>query len=58
MEADKEKSLTNITDAVARQVTALISAKKTGKYELKIELNLSQGGLGPTYLETTAREKI
>jgi len=55
---EKEKTLINITEAVRRQIYSLICAKKSGKFELTLELNLSQGGIGDAYIHSHAREKI
>ena len=58
MDEEKNKTLLNITTAVRRQILSLTNAKKTGKYEIKIEVNLSQGGIGDAYLCSSSREKI
>ena len=55
---EKEKILLNITDAVKRQIICLTSAKKTGQYDIRIELNLSQGGIGSVFMSQQTRERI
>ena len=57
-DADKEKTLLTITAAIRKQIISLTTAKKTGKYEINIEVNLSQGGIGSVFVTPKGREQI
>jgi hypothetical protein len=50
------------TEAVLKVVKdylkKLLHSGKTGRYSLTIEANLSQGGVGDVYIQTTAKEKV
>jgi len=50
--------LKEILLATEKQIKNLINLKKTGQYQLTLELNLNQGGLGKTYIKQETREEI
>ena len=55
MEDDKVEK---VLDAAKNQIKNLILSKKTGKVELILELNFSQGGIGSAFCSTNSRETI
>jgi hypothetical protein len=57
---DKQKKLDAISEALQRKILLLISGHGTGKIELTVEVNISQGYLGDVYLQTkpVSRERI
>jgi hypothetical protein len=57
-DAEKQKKIDVILAAARRQINILTSAKKSGKYELTLELNVSEGGIGDTFLRSQTRERI
>jgi hypothetical protein len=46
-----------ISDA-EKYLLSLIDNKKSGKYEITVEVNLSQGAVGESFLNTHSREKF
>lgn len=48
-EQDKE-----IASALLKKIKTLISEKKTGKIELTLELNMSQGFIGSAYIRNNS----
>jgi len=48
----------DILTATESEIKNLINLKKTGKFELTLELNMNQGGLGKTYIRQHTREEI
>jgi len=55
---EKDKTVKNILAAAEKQIIFLLSEKKTGKFELTLELHLSQGGLGKAFIRNYDRESI
>lgn len=57
---DKQKKLNAVSEALQRKIILLLSGKPTGKIELTVELNVSQGYLGDVFLQTkpVSRERI
>jgi hypothetical protein len=57
---DKQKKLNALSEAMQRKIILLLSGKPTGKIELTVELNISQGFLGEVFLQTkpVSRERI
>ncbi len=48
---DSEEKILN---AVRDKIKTLISTKKSGKIDLSLELNMSQGSIGSAYLKDTS----
>jgi hypothetical protein len=57
-EAVRNKKIDELLKEARRQIIFLTSAVKTGKCELTLEVNLSQGAIGDTYLTDQTRRKI
>jgi len=55
---EKEDKIADVLAAVREAIIPLTFGKYTGKVELTLEVNLTQGGIGDTFLHTHAREKI
>ena len=53
----KEKKFENIFIAAAKQLWPGLE-NSTGKYRITIELNLSQGGVGESFIETHTKERL
>ncbi len=47
---EKEKKICMITDALQRKIIFLLSGRPTGKIELTVEINVSQGFVGSANL--------
>jgi hypothetical protein len=56
--SDAEKTFKHILLAVERQILCLTKEKKTGKFCISVEFNISQGSVGDVYVESNSREKI
>jgi hypothetical protein len=54
----REKKIASVMAATEEQIKSLTSAKKSGKYELTIELNMVDGGIADAFLHKNSREKI
>lgn len=52
---EKEKK---ILEAVLQQIKRLQSFKRTGKIELTIEINMTQGGIGSAFIQQRMKEEI
>jgi hypothetical protein len=55
---DKHKSINFILEAVYTQLNNLTSLKKTGKIELTLEINMTQGFIGSAYLQDNSKNCI
>ena len=57
---DKQKKLNAVSEALQRKIILLLSGKPTGKIELTVEINVSQGFMGDVFLQTkpVSRERI
>ena len=53
-----DDKLDDILFAIRKKMNSLISDRKTGKYILIIEVNLSQGGIGDVFLTSTDKERV
>ena len=53
-----DDKLDDILFAIRKKINSLISDRKTGKYILIIEVNLSQGGIGDVFLTSTDKERV
>lgn len=53
-----DDKLDDILFAIRKKINSLISDRKTGKYMLTIEVNLSQGGIGDVFLTSTDKERV
>ncbi len=47
---EKEKKICMITEALQRKIIFLLSGRPTGKIELTVEINVSQGFVGSANL--------
>ena len=47
---DKQKKLNAVSEALQRKIIFLLSGKPTGKIELTVEINVSQGFVGSANL--------
>jgi hypothetical protein len=54
---EKQKKIEVILNAMAAYLTPLFNEKKTGSYEITIELNVNNGGIRDIYFRSQAREK-
>ena len=49
---DKQKKLNAVSEALQRKIIFLLSGRPTGKIELTVEINVSQGFKGDVFLQT------
>jgi hypothetical protein len=54
---EKQKKIDDLMKDAASYMTTLLAGKKTGNYNLSIEVNLNSGGIRDAYFSCTAREK-
>lgn len=47
-----------LISGVEKYIISLLDNKKSGKYEITVEVNLSQGAVGESFLNTHSREKF
>ncbi|OGP67105.1 MAG: hypothetical protein A2031_07905 [Deltaproteobacteria bacterium RBG_19FT_COMBO_43_11] len=57
-DAARDKKIDEFLKEVRKQIIFLTSTVKTGKCELTLEMNLSQGSIGDTFLTDQTRRKI
>jgi D-serine deaminase-like pyridoxal phosphate-dependent protein len=57
-DAARNKKIDEFLKEVKERIIFLTSTVKTGKCELTLEMNLSQGAIGDTYLTDQTRRKI
>ena len=57
-EAVRDKKIDDLLKEARKQLFFLTSAVKTAKLELTLEVNISQGAIGDTYLTDQTRRKI
>lgn len=55
---EKQKKIFQITEAVEKQINSLLSKKISGKIQLTVELNVTQGFLASADLRNDSRENI
>jgi len=53
-----DDKITDILCSIKKQIILLQSKGISAKYELTLELNMTQGGIGDAFLNTKARERI
>lgn len=54
---DKQKKIDDLMKDASSYMTTLLAGKKTGYYNLSIEVNLNNGGIRDAYFSCTVREK-
>lgn len=57
MKGNEEKR-SDVLALIEEQIKFLTSVKKTGKYKITVEINLTDGGIGEIFLDNQSREKI
>ena len=57
-ETAKNKKIDELIKEVRKQLFFLTSTVKTAKLDLRVEINISQGTIGDTYLTDQTRRKI
>lgn len=57
-EAARNKKIDDLVKEVRKQIICLTSAVLTSKVKLQVEINMSQGAIGDTYLTDQTRRKI
>jgi hypothetical protein len=58
MSDDKQRKIDDILIAAKNYIFPLLDKKKTGNFELTIELNINNGGIRDAYFRSQARERI
>jgi len=53
-----DDKLNNILSAIRKKINSLISEKRTGKYNILLEIDMSQGGVGDVFLISNTKERI
>ena len=53
-----DDKLNNILSAIRKKIHSLISEKRTGKYNILLEIDMSQGGVGDVFLISNTKERI
>ena len=53
-----DDKLNNILSAIRKKINSLISEKRTGKYNILLEIDMSQGGAGDVFLISNTKERI
>lgn len=55
---DADKTCKHILLAVERQFYMLTKEKRSGKFYISFEFNVSQGSIGDVYVENHSRERV
>jgi hypothetical protein len=55
---EENEKVKEILGAARNHLLSLISARKSGTFQLTLEVNMSQGGIGDAFLSCNARERI
>lgn len=58
IDQERDIRIEKITDEVRGKIKSLTLLKKSGRYDLTIEINLTQGAIGSVYVRNNAREKL
>jgi hypothetical protein len=57
-ETARNKKIDDLVKEVRKKIICLTSAVLTSKVKLQVEINMSQGAIGDTYLTDQTRRKI
>ena len=54
----KAQRIKQLISGAEKYIISLLDNKKSGKYEITLEINLTQGAVGESFLNTHSREKF
>jgi len=58
IDQERDIRIEKIVDEVRGKIKHLTLLKISGKYELTVEINVTQGAIGNVYVRNNAREKL